>query len=96
MPRETSLLERAFGRLLTLVQSEETRAVDSPEWSRAHGVLTRAESLYWAAKRGGLMPVLQGASVRDYLGAEWLAGHPRVLPAIQELELQLADCAREA
>jgi hypothetical protein len=94
MPRETSSLERALGRLLTSVQSEETRAVDSPEWSETHRVLTRAETLYWAAKRRTLPLALAGCSVQDYLGAQWLARHPRVLPAVQELELHLADVAQ--
>jgi len=33
--------------------------------------------------------------VRAYLGAEWLSRHPRVLPAIQDLEHHLRDFAHQ-
>jgi hypothetical protein len=94
MPREASDIERAFGRLLTAIQSEETRAIGSPEWSATHGALARAESLYWAAKQSLLGPALAGRALREYLGLEWLARHPRTLPAIQEVEARMRDfCA---
>ena len=96
MPREASELERALGRLLTAIQSEETRAVDSPEWAPTHAILQRAEGLYWAAKRRSLRQALGAETPRVYLGLEWLARHPRVLPAIQDLELQMHDFARQA
>jgi hypothetical protein len=96
MPREASDLERALGRLLTAVQSEETRAIDSPDWRSTHAVLGRVEALYWAAKRAMLEETLGEDGLRGYLGTEWLAGHPRVLPAIQDLELQIQDFARQA
>jgi len=96
MPREASKLERALGRLLTAIQSEETRAIDTPEWRRTHAILRRAEVLYWAAKKSTLGIALGEQSPRAYLGMEWLARHPRVLPAIQDLESQMQDFARQA
>ncbi|MGA2707770.1 MAG: hypothetical protein ABSF86_05145 [Steroidobacteraceae bacterium] len=96
MPREASNLERALGRLLTAIQSEETRAIDTPEWRRTHAALRRAEVLYWAAKKSMLGDALGEQSPRAYLGVEWLARHPRVLPAIQDLESQMQDFARQA
>jgi hypothetical protein len=96
MPREASDLERALGRLLTAVQSEETRAIDSPDWRATHAVLQRVETLYWAAKRAMFEETLGEDGVRGYLGLQWLANHPRVLPAIQDLELQIQDFARQA
>ncbi len=96
MPKEASDLERALGRLLTAVQSEETRAVDSPDWRATHAVLGRVEALYWAAKRAMLAETLGEAGLRDYLGPQWLTQHPRVLPAVQDLELQIQDFARPA
>ncbi|HMD72878.1 MAG TPA: hypothetical protein VKG05_03350 [Steroidobacteraceae bacterium] len=96
MPREASELERALGRLLTAIQSEETRAINSPEWAPTHATLARAEGLYWAAKRRTLGQALGEESPRSYLGLAWLARHPRVLPAVQELELQMQDFKRQA
>jgi len=85
-----------LGRLLTAIQSEETRAVNSPEWAPTHAILGRAEGLYWAAKRRTLGLALGEHSPRTYLGTDWLARHPRVLPAVQELELQMQDFKRQA
>lgn len=85
-----------MGRLLTAIQCEETRAVDTPEWGRTHATLQRAEVLYWAAKKSMLGHALGAQSPRAYLGVEWLARHPRVLPAIQDLESQMQDFARQA
>jgi hypothetical protein len=96
MPREASELERALGRLLTAIQSEETRAINSSEWAPTHAILGRAEGLYWAAKHRTLGQALGAESPRSYLGLAWLARHPRVLPAIQELELQMQDFKRQA
>ncbi len=96
MPREASDIERALGRLLTVIQCEETRAVGSAEWPAAHGALTRAECLYWAAKDSLLGAALAGRAVREYLGREWLSRHPRTLAAIQEVEERVRDFARQA
>jgi len=96
MPREASDLERALGRLLTAVQSEETRAIDSPDWRATHAVLQRVENLYWAAKRAMFDETLGDSGLRGYLGVQWLAKHSRVLPAVQDLELQIQDVARQA
>jgi hypothetical protein len=96
MPRESSELERALGRLLTAIQGEKTRSLDSPEWRAAHAALDRAEILYWAAKRASLGEALGTSTLREYLGLEWLSRHPRVLPAIQDLEAQTEDLARQA
>jgi hypothetical protein len=96
MPRESSELERALGRLLTAIQREETGALDRSEWRMAHAALGRAENLYWAAKRASLAAALGTATLREYLGVEWLSRHPRVLPAIQDLEAHSEYFARQA
>ena len=96
MPREDSDLQRALGRLLTAIQSEEMRAIDAPAWGATHAALRRAETLYWAAKRATLATTLGALAPRDYLGLEWLSRHPRVLPALQDLEIRLQDVARQA
>lgn len=96
MPRETTDLQRALGRLLTAIQSEEMRAVDTPWWAATHAALRRAETLYWAAKQSSLDEALGARSPRDYLGSEWLSRHPRILPAVQDLESHLRDFARQA
>ncbi len=72
------------------------RALDTPAWAATHAVLRRAESLYWSAKEQTLDVMLGARTLRDYLGVEWLSRHPRVLPALQELEIQIQDIARQA
>ena len=96
MKREDTGLQRALGRLLMAIQAEEMRALDTPAWSATHAALGRAEILYWSAKHASLPATLGEQSVRQYLGLEWLSRHPRVLPALQELELSLDDIADQA
>jgi hypothetical protein len=96
MPRENSALSRALGQLLTAIQREETRAVGSADWLVTHAVLGRAERLYWAGKTRGLDTTLGRGSVGEYLGLAWISAHPRVLPAVQQIEGQLRDVAEQA
>jgi hypothetical protein len=96
MKRNDSELQRSLGRLLTVIQAEEMHAIDTPLWGAAHEVLGRAERLYWASKRASLGQTLGADSLRNYLGIEWLSRHPRVLPALQELELSMDYVARQA
>ena len=96
MKRQDTALQRALGRLLMAIQAEEMRALDTPAWSATHAALGRAETLYWSAKHASLQATLGELSVRQYLGLEWLSRHPRVLPALQELDLSLDDIADQA
>lgn len=96
MPREKSDLLRALGQLLTAIQREETRALGTSDWAPTHAALRRAESLYWAAKRAPLAVTLGAQSLRAFVGDDWMARHPRVLPAVQQIESQLRDFAHEA
>jgi len=96
MKRDETDLQRALGRLLTAIQSEEMRALGTPWWSDTHAALRRAEELYWAAKHGRLEVAMGARSPRDYLGQDWLSRHPRILPALQDLESHLQDFARQA
>ena len=46
MKRDETDLQRALGRLLTAIQSEEMRALGTPWWNDTHAALRRAEALY--------------------------------------------------
>jgi hypothetical protein len=96
MKREDVGLQRALGRLVMAIQAEEMRAIDTPAWRETHAALGHAESLYWSAKQAALAQTLGTRTIREYLGLAWLSRHPRVLPALQELELSLEDIADQA
>ena len=98
MKRDDIGLQRALGRLLMAIQAEEMRAADTAAWRETHAALGQAEHLYWSAKQASLAQTLGSRSVREYLGLAWLSRHPRVLPALQELELELSldDIADQA
>ena len=96
MKRNDTELQRSLGRLLTTIQAEEMRAIDTPDWGATHAALRRAENLYWAAKTASLETTLGTVSLRDYLGIEWLSQHPRVLLALQDLEFSLDYMERQA
>ena len=96
MKRNDNELQRSLGRLLTAIQAEEMRAIDTPAWAATHEALRRTEYLYWASTRAALAATLGGASLRNYLGIEWLSRHPRVLPGLQDLELWVDEVQRQA
>jgi hypothetical protein len=96
MKRYDTELQRLLGRLLTMIQAEEMRAVDTPAWGAAHAALQRAESLYWASKHASVAATLGVQPLRDFLGVEWISRHPRVLPILLELELRLDDIESHA
>jgi hypothetical protein len=89
-------LQRSLGRLLTAIQAEEMRAIDTPAWGAAHMALERVESLYWASKHASLAVTLGTQPLREFLGVEWISRHPRVLPNLQDLELWLDDIESQA
>ncbi|MFI4890960.1 MAG: hypothetical protein ACHQIL_10550 [Steroidobacterales bacterium] len=96
MKRNDNELQRSLGRLLTMIQAEEMRALDTPAWCAAHEALRRAENLYWAAKQDALAATLGSVALREYLGNAWLSRHPCVLPALQDLELSMDYVERQA
>ena len=87
MARTRTPLEAAAGKLVSGIQKEWGEEVGEPSSPVSEEVMHTSHSLLQsAAAHGSLSPVLGSASIVEFLGAEWVRAHPRVLPYIQALE----------
>lgn len=84
-------MERAIGRLIVVVQREWTDAMGNPGVAVSEEVLHNCHALLVAAKHDRLEHEMQGRSVAEILGLSWVRLHPRVVPAVKELEAAIAE-----
>ena len=89
MPRSRSASELAAGKLVSAIQKVWAEHAGSDEGYEAELVMTRAESLLYAIRSGNIGSVLGEASVRDFVGANWILRHASTELAVMELEVAL-------
>lgn len=93
MPRNRAELEKAAGKLTSAIQKEWHQSLGTTTSSANEEVMHISHSLVKATKNGNIIQALRGGSVTDYLGREWVAHHPDVLPAIDYFEMLLSEIA---
>ena len=76
--RSKSEQEKFFGKTISLIQKEWHEEMGDPEAETSEEVMNRGHELLQAAKRGELLSVLNGKSIQEYLGTQWLDMHPAV------------------
>ena len=68
-----------------------------PAAAYSEEAMDRAHEMLQAAAQNRLPELLQGRSITEYLGCDWVATHPKVTPAIQALNQHIQDqhpCAK--
>lgn len=85
MPRNRTALEQAAGKLILRIQQEWMLELGEPAAADSEQVMNRAHDLLQAAsaRRPGLG--LQQQSIGEFLGRQWLHGHPGVQPFVNDL-----------
>ena len=58
-----------------------------PASTHSETVMNRAHELLQAASENRLHELLQECSIAEFLGNDWVATHPGVVPAIKALKL---------
>jgi hypothetical protein len=73
-----------MGQLILSMQKEEGLVVgDAQRWPAAEAARERAESLLsFSTNAATLKSALAGASLTEFIGAQWLADHPSLRPAL--------------
>lgn len=79
-------LETAAGKLISAIQREWHAEAGEPSALESEQVMHSCHGLLQAAKNGSLSAVLGSMTVAQFLGTHWVAAHPNVSAAINELE----------
>jgi len=87
MPKKRSDLEAAAGVLVSAIQKEWTAEIGEDSASESEAVMHNSHGLLQAAKAQSLSKLLGERTVAQYLGESWLKRHPKVLPAVRELQI---------
>jgi hypothetical protein len=92
MPRTKTPLQHASGLLISAIQKEWIcYAGEGAKQEEAFAVMDRAHVILQAGKLEDVRSLLNGRTVADYLGAEWVKRHPTVVTHIYSLEKLLAE-----
>ena len=88
LPARTPI-EIAAGKLISAIQKEWTAELGEPRADQSEQAMSRAHDLLQAAKTGAVRECLNGQTVAQFLGQNWVMQHARVLPSITKLEASL-------
>jgi hypothetical protein len=91
MSRHHSTLQKAMGQLILAIQKEENLVVgDGKLWRSAQAAREKADSLFLVASdQETLRLALAGRSITEFIGAQWLASHSAVRPALSAVLKEL-------
>ena len=89
MTPQRTAQEAASGKLISAIQKEWTAELGEPCADQSEQAMSRAHDLLQAAKTGAVRECLNGQTVAQFLGQNWVMQHARVLPSITKLEASL-------
>ena len=95
MPRQRNPVGIATGKLILAIQKEQSGLTDDEDAAITRKILDRAHTLLQASRTSSVSNLLDGRSLQEYLGAEWVAVHPSVQPSIDLLTTELRNNQRE-
>ncbi len=89
MPKNKTKLEIAAGKLILAIQKEWDKELGDLTAKECEETMYRAHDLLQGTKTGTVIQILNGRSVADFLGVEWVKRHPKVLVYISNFESEL-------
>jgi Zn-dependent protease with chaperone function len=89
MAKNRTKSEIAAGKLISQIQKEWSVALGEPGADVTETVMNLAHDLLKARTGQAMLDILQGRTVSQYLGETWVANHPSVVSAIEQLEAAL-------
>ena len=90
MTPQRTAQEAAAGKLISAIQKEWTAELGEPCAYQSEQAMNRAHDLLQAAKAGTVRDCLNGQTVAQFLGQNWVMQHARVLPSITALQASLS------
>ncbi len=92
MPRERTELQRASGKLTSsLGKVWHQHLGDDELWEKCDVVLNKSHDFLQAKNAENIIQLLNGQSISEYLGEDFLQHHPQILEYIRELEKAIRD-----
>ena len=89
MTHEKSPMRAAAGKLTSAIQKEWNAQAGEDDAEESENVMYASQEFLHVSTSEELRRLLNGKSIPEYLGAEWVAAHPGVLPFIKKLEATL-------
>ena len=89
MTPQRTAQEAASGKLISAIQKEWTAELGEPCADQSEQAMSRAHDLLQAAKTGAVRECLNGQTVAQFLGQNWVMQHARVLPSITALKASM-------
>lgn len=93
MAKKISHFEMAAGKLISAIQKEWNKESSEPEANFSEEVMYTAHNLLQARTADSARILLEGSTLRQYLGEVWISQHPDVLPAVERMEAVLKPYA---
>ena len=82
MPRQRNPVGIAAGKLILAIQKEQEGSTGENDDGMTRRILDRAHTLLQASRTSSVLSLLDGRSVHEYLGTDWIEAHPSVKPSI--------------
>jgi hypothetical protein len=89
MTKEKTPIEKATGKLISVIQKEWGEELGEPTSEVSEYVMGKGHDLLQAAKKNEVNNVLGGLNVSQYLGELWVHRHPVVNEYIVAFEKEL-------
>lgn len=86
MPKFRTEAEVAAGKLISAIQKVWDGQMGEDSAAESEAVMHTSHELLQAASSGGVAELLQGRSIRDFLGQSWVQSHPEILPHLNRLQ----------
>ena len=90
MPKVRSNIEKAAGKLISSIQKEWGHELGESQAETTEQVMDLAHDLLQASTKAEIQKVLDGKSLEEYLGTDWVQEHPAVAESILVLEKALS------
>ena len=91
MPKEKTPLQRAAGKLISAIQKIWIAEGGESNADFSLDVMDAAHAIAQARDAKAMLQVLDGKSLRQYLGDVWVQRFPSVKPAIEQLEAAIHE-----
>lgn len=91
MGRKRNPVGIAAGKLILAIRQEAVEVTGGSDAALIQKVVDRAHTLLQASQSASVMSLLDGRSVVEYLGSEWVRMHPSVQPSIDALCIALRE-----
>lgn len=89
MPRKRTHIEKAAGKLISIIQKEWGNELGEPYAELSENVMNTAHDFLQAGTANKIKEILGSLTISQYLGEDWVQTHPNVVPAIMSLEEEI-------